>query len=225
MIKTFLFKIVFYLWFVMFAFIVPFGLVSRIMAQKCMVLGAKCVLIIARMFGIRHKVIDVVRGRHGKINPHSIIAAKHMSILEIAIIVAALPNTFFVMKRELLWIPLYGWLFKRAGYVAVNRTKGATNMKKLTESVAIQISHGRTLAIFPEGTRKAVGQTVKIKGGLLYLANALKLPIQPIGTDAGLYWPKHGHIKPGTAHIFLEKELPFNALADEIAISIGKHSA
>jgi 1-acyl-sn-glycerol-3-phosphate acyltransferase len=128
------------------------------------------------------------------------------------------------MKRELLWIPIYGWAFKRIGLVGVNRKRGATNMNMLAEKVTENIMNGMTLIIFPEGTRVLPGQKTKLKRGLLFLANSLKLPIMPVGVDTGLYWPKRGKIKSGTAHIYFEHELPSTASLDEVYDAINKHS-
>ncbi|NMA32715.1 MAG: hypothetical protein GX944_02175, partial [Alphaproteobacteria bacterium] len=66
---------------------------------------------------------------------------------------------------------------------------------------------------------------IKIKSGLLFIAEKLKLPIIPVGTDSGLYWPKKGWIKSGTANLWFENLLPSTATKEEIAKAIGKHSA
>ena len=84
---------------------------------------------------------------------------------------------------------------------------------------------GQVLIIFPEGTRAKPGQKVKLKRGLLFLAHELKLPILPVGTDAGLYWPKRGRVHSGTANVWFEPMLPCNASLDEIADAINRHSA
>ena len=160
-----------------------------------------------------------------RLDGKSIIAAKHMSILEIAVLSTHIRNSFFIIKRELLWIPIYGWAFWRMGLQPVNRARGATNMQKLTHAVAKKIMDGKVLIIFPEGTRVKPGQTVKLKRGLLFLAHELKLPILPVGTDAGKYWPKHGRMHSGTAHVWFEPVLPCNASLDEISAAINRHSA
>lgn len=160
-----------------------------------------------------------------RLDGKAIIAAKHMSILEIAILSTRVPNYFFIIKRELLWIPIYGWAFWRMGLQGVNRARGATNMHKLTSAVAKKIMDGMVLIIFPEGTRAKPGQKVPLRRGLLYLAHELKLPILPVGTDAGLYWPKHGRMHSGTANVWFEPMLPCNASLDEISSAINRHSA
>jgi 1-acyl-sn-glycerol-3-phosphate acyltransferase len=193
------------------------------------------VLFLARVIaGIKYEIhypmVDDENGipfKHNinqRLDGRAIIAAKHTSMLEVAILVTHVPNSFFIIKRELLWIPVYGWAFKRIGLVGVNRKRGATNMNILAEKVTETIMQGMTLIIFPEGTRVAPGQRVKLKRGLLFLANSLKLPIMPVGTDAGLYWPKRGKLRAGTANVYFEHELPSTATLDEISEAINRHS-
>jgi 1-acyl-sn-glycerol-3-phosphate acyltransferase len=82
-----------------------------------------------------------------------------------------------------------------------------------------------TLVIFPEGTRTKPGQRPKLKRGLMFIAQSLKLPVQPVGTDAGLYWPKRGRMNPGTACVYFEPLLPATASLDDIHDAINRHSA
>ena len=153
------------------------------------------------------------------------MASKHMSLLEIAVLAAVVPNAFFICKREIMWFPVYGWAFWRMGLLPVNRSRGHTNMKKLANDVAKKIMMGRTLVIFPEGTRVKPGNRAPLRRGLLFLAHELRLPILPVGTDSGLYWPKHGKMSAGTANIYFEPMLPCNATLEEITKAINRHSA
>ena len=234
MIRTILFKLVLGIYFINWAPILLIGLVSakltRVLVRTC----ADGVMILARIIaGIRWRVyypmaeedgIPALPDNNARVDGKAIIAAKHMSIMEIAIISHVVPNSFFIVKRELMWIPIYGWAFWRMGLVPVNRTRGATNMNKLAERVAKKIMDGRILVIFPEGTRVKPGTRAPLRRGLLFLASHLKLPILPVGTDAGLYWPKRGRMHPGTAQVWFEQTLPCNATLDEISDAINKHS-
>jgi 1-acyl-sn-glycerol-3-phosphate acyltransferase len=107
----------------------------------------------------------------------------------------------------------------------VNRASGATNMKTLAERAAAEIKRGHPLIIFPEGTRAKPGAGVRLKRGLLFIAGAAMIPIQPVGTDSGLYWPKKGKMRGGLAHVWLESPLPFDASLEDIAAKIARHSA
>ena len=235
MFRTIIFKLVLALHFILWAPILLVGLISDRINRFFVLTCASGVLFLARVVaGIKYEIhyppheengVPVAPNGNIRLDGKSIIAAKHMSILEIAVLSTHIRNSFFIIKRELLWIPIYGWAFWRMGLQPVNRARGATNMQKLTHAVAKKIMDGQVLIIFPEGTRAKPGQKVKLKRGLLFLAHELKLPILPVGTDAGLYWPKRGRVHSGTANVWFEPMLPCNASLDEIADAINRHSA
>ncbi len=235
MFRTILFKITLAIYFLLWSPLLLIGLVSRNLSHKLVFADAAGVLVLARLIGgIKYRVhypqteengIPVMPDGNKRLDGKAIIAAKHMSILEIAVISRVVPNSFFIMKRELLWIPIYGWAFWRCGMLGVNRARGKTNMKQLANAVENRVLNGHTLVIFPEGTRAKPGERIPLKRGLLLLAHTLKLPILPVGTDAGLYWPKHGRMHPGTANVWFEPLLPSNASLDEISDAINRHSA
>ena len=235
MFRTVIFKILLGLYFVLWSPILLIGLISKPLNRFFVLTCASGVLVLARLVaGIKYVIhyppveengVPVAPNGNIRLDGKSIIAAKHMSILEIAVLSTHVPNSFFIIKRELLWIPIYGWAFWRMGLQPVNRARGATNMKKLTHAVAKKIMDGQNLIIFPEGTRAKPGQHIPLRRGLLFLAHELKLPILPVGTDAGVYWPKHGKMRSGTAHIWFEPMLPCNASLDEISEAINLHSS
>lgn len=235
MFRTIIFKTALATYFILWSPILLVGLINKKLCGWLVFHCAYGVLTVARIFGgIKYRVIfpqneendiPMIPNENHRLDGKVIIAAKHMSILEIAIISKVVRNTFFIMKRELLWIPIYGWAFWRMGMIGVNRAAGRTNLSKLSHQVENEILDGRILVIFPEGTRAKPGQQIQLKGGLLFLARHLKLPILPVGTDAGLYWPKHGRITPGTATITFEPILPSKASLDEISEAINRHSA
>lgn len=235
MLRTILFKITLAIYFTLWSPLLLIGLVSQKLSRKLVFADAAGVLVLARLIcGIKYQIhypqteengIPHLPNGNQRLDGKAIVAAKHMSILEIAAISKVMPNTFFIMKRELLWIPIYGWAFWRCGMLGVNRARGKTNMKKLAQDVESRVLNGYTLVIFPEGTRAKPGQRIPLKRGLLMLAYTLKLPILPVGTDAGLYWPKRGRMHAGTANIWFEPLLPCNASLDEISEAINRHSA
>ena len=234
MLRNFAFKLSLCLWFVFWSPLLLFGLISSKLERKFVLLDAWGVLHLLRIIGgIKYEIhypqtnengIPFRHNVNSRLDGRSIIASKHMSILEVAILFTHIPRCFFILKRELLWIPIYGWAFARIGLIGVNRTRGRTNMKVLIHRVTEKIMDGMTLIIFPEGTRVKPNQNVQLKRGLMFIAEQLKLPITPVGVDTGLYWPKKGRIKPGIAHIYFESELPSSASLDEIRDAINKHS-
>lgn len=234
MLKTFLFKLVLLIWFIIWTPFLLSGLISSKLERVFILSDAWGVLLLARIIGgIKYKIhyppttengIPFQHNINTRLDGRTIIASKHMSILEVAILVTHIPNSFFIIKRELLWIPIYGWAFWRIGLIGVNRKRGATNMKLLANRVAKNIMNGMTLIIFPEGTRVSPNQNIQLKRGLLFLAETLKLPIMPVGVDTGLYWPKRGNIKSGITNIYFEPELPSSASLEEIRAAINRHS-
>ncbi len=235
MLRTIIFKIVLGIYFVLWSPVLLIGLINKKLNDFLVLKCAAGVLVLARIIaGIKYEVhyppveengIPVTPNENIRLDGKAIIAAKHMSILEIAVLSQVVKNSFFIIKRELLWIPIYGWAFWRMGLQPVNRARGATNMQKLTNAVAKKIMDGKILIIFPEGTRVKPGKRIPLKRGLLFLAHQLKLPILPVGTDSGIYWPKHGKMQSGTANVWFEPLLPCNASLEEISEAINRHSA
>ena len=235
MLRTIIFKSVLLIYFILWSPLLLLGLISSKLSRKLVYADAAGTLVLARLIcGIKYQVhypateengIPAMPNGNKRLDGKSIVAAKHMSILEIAVISKVIPNSFFILKRELLWIPIYGWAFWRCGMLGVNRARGKTNMKQLAADVEKRVLDGYTLVIFPEGTRAKPGEKIPLKRGLLLLAYTLKLPILPIGTDAGLYWPKHGRMNSGMANVWFEPLLPSNASLDEISDAINRHSA
>lgn len=229
-----MFKTILLLWFIAWIPLLVIGLISSKLERTFLLTDARGVLFLARSIAkIRYVIhypktdengIPFKHNINSRLDGRTIIASKHMSILEVAILFTRVPNCFFIIKRELLWIPFYGWAFARIGLIGVNRTRGKTNMKQLAHQVMEKIMNNMTLIIFPEGTRVLPNQNIPVKRGLLFLAEQLKLPITPVGVDTGLYWPKRGRIKPGIAHIYFEQEIPSSASMEEIRIAINNHS-
>ena len=173
MIRTILFKTALPIYFALWMPLLLIGLVSKKLSRILVFTDAAGVLVLARLIcGIKYKIhypksedsdIPEMPNGNQRLDGKAIIASKHMSILEIAAISRVVPNSFFIMKRQLLWIPIYGWAFWRCGMLGVNRARGKTNMKKLAEDVEKRVLNGGTLVIFPEGTRAKPGQKIELK--------------------------------------------------------------
>jgi len=235
MLRTIIFKIASAIYFILWAPILLVGLINRRLNNFLVIRCSGGLGLLARIIcGVKFAVhfppseengIPMLPNGNYRFDGKAIIASKHMSLLEIIVLAHVVPNAFFICKREIMWIPIYGWAFWRMGLQPVNRSRGRTNMKKLEHDVAKKIMDGRTLVIFPEGTRVKPGSKAPLRRGLLFLAHELRLPILPVGTDSGLYWPKHGKMRPGTANIWFEPMLPCNASLEEISDAINRHSA
>ena len=140
-----------------------------------------------------------VRGRE-KIPPGPIIvAAKHQSAWETFALLPLFDNPTFILKRELQWIPIFGWLTIKGRMVPVDRSKGSAALIAMTERARKELADGRQLIIFPEGTRRPAGAEPRYKFGVAHLYVAEGVPCVPIALNSGLFWPRRSIRRlPGT---------------------------
>jgi 1-acyl-sn-glycerol-3-phosphate acyltransferase len=128
-----------------------------------------------------------------------IAAAKHQSSWETMALAQAVPEPRYILKRELLFLPLFGFYLLRTGQVAVNRGKRSEAVAAMNRAADLAIKEGGQLLIFPEGTRRAVGAEPAYKMGVAYLYEALGTPVIPVALNAGVFWPRRTFLKyPGT---------------------------
>jgi len=150
-----------------------------------------------------------------------IVASKHQSALETTVFHHLVPNTFYVLKRELMWIPLAGFYFIKTGCIPIDRKGGTRTMRKMLTGVQARLAEGMNLIIFPEGTRTAPGTKKPYSPGIAFLYEQCRVPVVPVALNTGYCWPKNKTIKyPGTVTIrFLkpiEPGLHRRAFLDEL---------
>ena len=134
----------------------------------------------------------------------ALIASTHQSAFDTFVWLTLLPRCCYVLKQELLRIPLFGPLMPLAGMIAVDRHGGASAMRHLLREGARAIGEQRQIVIFPEGTRAAPGQELPLQPGAAALAARTRLPVIPAVTDSGRCWGRRAFQKrPGTIHIRL----------------------
>lgn len=164
----------------------------------------------------------VVTGReHLPAEGPALIAAKHQSALDTIIWPGLVPDCCYVLKRELLRIPAYGALVRKAGMIAVDRGAGAGAMRVLLREGKAAAAAGRQIVIFPEGTRVPPGARAPYQPGILALAAATRLPVIPVATDSGLCWGRRAfHKRPGVVTVAilpaLPQDLPREALLNRL---------
>ncbi|CAK7192013.1 hypothetical protein COMNV_00196 [Commensalibacter sp. Nvir] len=135
-----------------------------------------------------------------------IIASQHQSAYDTLVWMNLLKRPAYVMKQELTRIPLVGPMLLLSGMIPLDRKGGIKALKHLTQQCRNAINDSRQIIIFPEGTRTKIGQKVKLHSGAVAVASQLKLPITPVSTNSGIYWPKRSFLKyPGTIHIIVHK--------------------
>ena len=131
-----------------------------------------------------------------------VVAPKHQSILETFALVLAVDNFSYVHKRELTWIPLFGWYLGAVEQISINRSSGSTALSQVTNGVAEFLNLGRRILIFPEGTRRPVGAPPAYKYGVTHLYTTLNTRVVPVALNTGLFWPRRSFLRyPGTAII------------------------
>jgi len=136
--------------------------------------------------GIRAEVI----GReHMPATPH-IVMCKHSSTWETLFLTQLFPPLAFVAKKELLAIPFFGWAFRFASPITIDRRSGASAMDQIADQGRERFAQGFWIAVYPEGTRIRVGSHGKYKTGGARLAVAMNVPILPVAHNAGWLWPK-----------------------------------
>ncbi len=129
----------------------------------------------------------------------ALIAAKHQGMFDTVAPFTFLPDACFVLKKELLIIPFYGWYSIKGGMIAVDRDGHASALKKLVKDTRQRMAEDRQVVIFPEGTRKEPGAAPDYKPGIAALYRDLGLPCVPMATNSGVHWPSKGLLRrPGT---------------------------
>jgi 1-acyl-sn-glycerol-3-phosphate acyltransferase len=140
----------------------------------------------------------------------SVILSKHQSAWETLSFQLIFPPQVQVLKRELLWIPFFGWGLALMSPIAINRSRGSQALKRLVELGRKRLAQGFWIAIYPEGTRVKPGERRKYRLGGALLALQCGVPVVPVAHNAGLLWPRNAFlVRPGT--ITLEIGAPIDS--------------
>lgn len=139
----------------------------------------------------------------------SIIAVKHQSFLETFALITVLDDFSYILKKELMNVPLFGWYARRTGQIGIDRSKGNGAIARLLRAVRNRLAAGRQVVIFPEGTRRQVGAPPLYKSGVAAIASAAKVPCTPVALNTGLFWPRRSFLRrPGTVVIEFLPPIP-----------------
>jgi 1-acyl-sn-glycerol-3-phosphate acyltransferase len=125
----------------------------------------------------------------------AIVASKHQSAWETLYLTLALSHPAFILKKELLWLPLFGWYLRKVGMIAVDRSGKATALKQMIRQAEAAFAEGRQVVIFPEGTRVAPGRRKAYQPGIAALYSQLKVPVVPVALNSGLFWGRKSFLK------------------------------
>lgn len=175
-------------------FPLPYPLRYRFISQ-----WARIIVHLARVLcGVRWHV----EGREHLPKGPAIILAKHQSAWETFAFQEIFPIQTWVLKRELLWIPFFGWALALLKPIAIDRGAGRKAVVQVIEQGKERLEDGVWIVVFPEGTRTAPGHRRRYGIGGAALAAATGYPVVPVAHNAGSFWPKRGFLKrPGTIRV------------------------
>lgn len=155
--------------------------------------------------GIRYRIIGLENLPDGP----AILLSKHQSAWETIFFMCVMPRpVVFVFKKELLYIPFFGWGLALLRMIPIDRSKGRDAFAQVLEHGRKRLNEGRWIVMFPEGTRIPVGQRGRYKGGGTRLAVETATPIVPIALNSGECWPKNSFVKkPGLITVSIGKPI------------------
>lgn len=190
-IRAALFSAAFYVWTVLLAILsLPIFVLPQRAIFVIQVLWARGVFFLLRWIGgVRQEITGWERIPEGPV----LFASKHQSAWDTIVffLVRKPPPTFF-FKKELLKIPIYGRFCLRSGMVPVDRAAGARAMRSVLKMAGERLAEGRSLVLFPEGTRVPVGVSRRYQPGVAGIYKYLDVPVVPVALNSGLFWPKTG---------------------------------
>lgn len=175
-----------------------------LLAPRAIVLAAAklwnrvSVALVRHVAGIDYEI----KGRENIPTVPAVIAVKHQSAFETLVLPLVLGDPLFVLKRELFWIPLFGWYLARLGNIAIDRAAGPNALRRIVRRAGRALEAGHPVIIFPEGTRVAPGRTRDYGPGVAALYAMLNVPVVPVALDSGLFWARRSWRKtPGRVTI------------------------
>jgi 1-acyl-sn-glycerol-3-phosphate acyltransferase len=139
----------------------------------------------------------------------ALVAAKHQSAWETFALLWLFDNPTFILKRELQWLPFFGWFTIKGRMIPVDRGARSEGLKAMAARVLKELAAGRQIVIFPEGTRRPAGAEPQYKYGIVRLYTEGNVPCVPIALNSGLFWKRRSIIRvPGTVLVEVLDPIP-----------------
>ena len=195
--RSLAFNLAFYLWMAILGLVcLPVLLLPRRYAWAVGRLYLRQILALLRvLIGLDHRIRGAEHLPHGA----AIVAMKHQSAWDTLILPLLFADPAVVLKRELLWLPVYGWWQMKLGMIAVDRGAGARALKQIVAQAKRALADGRAIVIFPQGTRTPQGSSLPYQPGLAALYLQTGVPVVPVALNSGLFWPRRSFLRrPGT---------------------------
>lgn len=170
--------------------------------------------LVRHLLGIEHRIL----GAENIPAVPCVILCKHQSAWETFALQVIFPLTSFVYKKELHWLPFFGWGIKLMPFVAIDRSAGKAALQQVAERGTRRLREGYNVVIFPEGTRVPPGQHRRFKIGGAWLAVAAGVPVVPVALNSGECWRRQAFLKkPGTVTVSIGPVIdPAGKTAEEV---------
>jgi 1-acyl-sn-glycerol-3-phosphate acyltransferase len=152
-----------------------------------------------------------------------LVASKHQSVWETAGLLPLFEDPAYIFKRELMWIPIFGWYAWKTDMIPIDRNARGGALAGMIERVRDELARGRQIIIFPEGTRTAPGAPPAYKQGVARLYEAANVPCLPIALNSGLFWPRRKFMRyPGTIRLEVLDPIPPGLDAEMLAARLER---
>ena len=147
-----------------------------------------------------------------------LVACKHQSVWETFTLFTVLDDLAYIFKRELTWIPIFGWYAWKSAMIPIDRSARGGVLADMTDRAKVELARGRQIVIFPEGTRTAPGAPPAYKQGITHLYAACDVPCVPIALNSGLFWSRRKFLRyPGTIVLSVLDPIPPGLPAEQFA--------
>jgi 1-acyl-sn-glycerol-3-phosphate acyltransferase len=177
----------------------------RVTMWSARMLSGTMIWFLKVIVGLRYEV----RGDVAKLHAPALIACKHQSAWDTFIFYLIAADPAYVMKKELMAIPVYGWLAAKQKMIPVDRKAGAKALRRMMQAARAALAGGRQIVIFPQGTRVAPGAQRDYQPGVAAIYTQLNQPVVPVALNSGLYWGRRSFVKmPGTIIVEVLPEIP-----------------
>ena len=195
--RSFVYQIFFWVWtLILSIFLLPLLFLPRSWITKASRIWSTSLLFGLKVFcGLNYRIEGQLNLPEGPI----LLASKHQSAWDTIIMPLIMPGAAVVLKKELTYIPFYGWYLRKYGVIAIERGRKLVAIRKMRSEAKRCLAEGRSIVIFPEGTRVQPQSAKKFQTGVAALYQDLEIPVIPVALNSGCFWSRRSFVrKPGT---------------------------